>query len=311
MKVLVTGGNGFIGKSLLEAFQSEDYQLVSSIRNSGCDYLGKTKFFPLGNIDGTTDWVELLKNCSIVIHTSGISSEENIDKDDNYFIKTNVDATLNLLKQSIENGVKKFIFLSSVKVNGENTYGVQKFHESDKPQPNSIYARSKYMAEQGIMNLAQESNIEIYILRLPIVYGPGSDNNFMKLVKSIRGSYIFPCFSKYNLRSYLGIDNLIDFIKICIDRDPSEGKLQETFLLSDLKPSSTCKVITTVKKVFDAKVILFPIPDVLVFFLLKLLGKDNLINKIYGNLIVDITKAKKLLAWEPKKNMQQQLRKII
>ena len=311
MKVLVTGGNGFIGKSLLKAFQSESYQLAASVRVSEFNSLGKTKFYTVGNIDGSTDWSELLESCSVVVHTSGVSSDENIDKNDDYFIRTNVDASLNLLKQSIENGVKKFIFLSSIKVNGENTHGVQKFHELDKTKPKGIYAISKYMAEQGIMNLAHNSNIEIYILRLPIVYGAGADNNFMKLVESIRSSYIFPCFSKYNLRSYLGIDNLIDFIKICIERNPSEGKLQEIFLLSDLKPLSTCEVIRTVKKVFDTKVYLLPIPDSLVNSMLKLLGKDNLSNKIYGNLIVDITKAKKILAWEPKKNMQQQLRKII
>jgi len=311
MKILVTGGNGFIGKSLLEVLQSEKYQLVSSIRNNKESNTGKIKFYSLGNIDGETDWSELLKNCSVVVHTSGISSEENICKDDSYFYKTNVDASLNLLEQSIENGVKKFIFLSSVKVNGENTSGSEKFSELDEPKPKGIYAYSKFMAEQGILNLANESNIEIFILRLPIVYGPGSDNNFMKLVKSIKASNIFPCFSKYNLRSYLGMENLTDFIKLCIERGSYEDKFQEIFFVSDLKPASTCKVIKTIKEVSDVKVFLFPIPDLLIYFVFKLIGKDYLYSKIYGNLIVDITKAQKILGWTPKKTMQQQLSKIL
>jgi len=312
MKILITGGSGFIGRNLILNFLDKNYEIYSTVRDDKYLSFKNITFFNFGDIDKNTDWSMLLDKCDIVIHTSAITHNSSKSREDfkKNLVITNIEATENLFQQAVKYRVKKFIFLSSAKVYGENTYANSKFNESHIAIPEDVYSWSKKKADEKILSYGKNRLIDIFIIRATIIYGIGVNNNFSKLIKYVQNFKIFPCFANRNKRSYLALDNLIDFISLCVESKSRSENLQEIFLISDGEVISTCQVIKKIRKIYNTKNIFILIPDSLLVYLAKFFFPKKFANSLVGNFQIEINKAEKKLGWKPKYTMLDQLRKM-
>jgi nucleoside-diphosphate-sugar epimerase len=212
-----------------------------------------------------------------------------------------------LAKQAVEAGVERFIFLSSIGVNGNQNN--QPFLENDIPNPQEPYAISKYEAEQGLLKLAQNSSLEMVIIRPPLVYGNNAPGNFGRLIQWASSKLILPLplGAVNNARSLVAIDNLVSFIAICTLHSKAAN---EIFLISDNDNLSTTQLLKKIAKAFNKKALLLPVPVSWIVFVAKLLGKEADVTRLFSSLIVDSSKARDLLDWHPITTMDEQLCKI-
>ena len=222
------------------------------------------------------------------------------------FRKVNTSGTLNLARQAIESGVKRFIYLSSIKVNGEATLRGSQFTPDDIFVPTDPYALSKYEAEQGLLKLATESQMEVVIIRPPLVYGPGVKANFLSMMKWLHKGIPLPFGSIHNKRSLVALDNLVDLILICIEHPAAANQV---FLVSDGEDLSTTELLSRVDIALGKKPRLLPVNQQLLEFGLKLVGKKDLAQRLCSSLQIDISKAKKLLNWTPPVSVEKGLHK--
>ncbi len=309
INVLVTGATGFIGQALSIELLNQGFNLTVALRK-------KSNFFPdnvnqviIGNFSSNTDWSQILEKIECVVHLAGKahvidkSKESILDE----FKKINTDLTLNLAKQSAEAGVKRFVFLSSIRVNGNQNN--KPFTESDKPNPQEPYAISKYEAERGLSKISKKSSMEVVIIRPPLVYGPNAPGNFGRLVSWAKAKFLLPLplGAVNNRRSLVAIDNLVDFIITCTTHDDAAN---EIFLISDNQDLSTTQLLRKIAKSFDKRVLLLPIPISLMIFVANFLGKKGDAIRLFSSLQVDSSKAQKILGWKSKTTIDAQLTKI-
>jgi nucleoside-diphosphate-sugar epimerase len=305
MQLLVTGANGFVGRALLEAIKASGHHAVPCVRNASGIHGERS----VGSIDDSTDWSHALKGCLGVIHLAArvhVRHESVVDPL-HEFRKTNVAGTLNLARQAAAAGVKRFIFLSSIKVNGESTPVGQAFNTSSTPSPEDPYGVSKWEAEQGLQKIGADTGMEIVIVRPPLVYGAGVKANFSELIRLVDKKWPLPFGAVNNRRSFIAIDNLIDFILICIDHRNAAG---EVFLVSDGDDVSTAELVRRIAMAQGRKVYLWPIPVQMLLTLSWLFGKRQSMARLCGNLQLDNSKALCLLNWQPKIKMNDALKKI-
>ena len=292
MKILVTGASGFIGAAVCRQLTSENQNVLPVYRNAHSSGLN------IGNINGSTNWNSALSNITHVIHTAArvhIMSE-NVAAPLPEFRRVNVEGTLNLARQAAESGVTRFIFISSAKVNGEQTNAGIAFTEEDVLSPDDPYAISKHEAEEGLRHLASETSLEIVIIRPPLVYGPGVKANFLSLMKLISIGFPLPLGRIDNRRSMVSLDNLIDFITTCITHPEAAN---QTFLVSDGEDLSVTQLLRRLASAMDIPSRLIPVPSTWLQLGLSIVGKKSIANRLCGSLQVDITKAKTLLGWSP------------
>jgi nucleoside-diphosphate-sugar epimerase len=299
-KVLITGATGFIGSFLCENFASHGYDVLGMIRNPSKEKILSKVGVPsvvINNISSDTDWHSALKSVKIVIHAAArvhkMKEEDEISL--NLYHEMNTLATLNLVEQAIEAGVEHFIFLSSIKVNGEQTFGCP-FDETMEPNPQDPYGVSKYEAEQLIEKKCQNSNMRYTILRLPLVYGVGVKANFSKLLNLVRRGWPLPLSNINNKRSLLYIGNLFSAILTCV-RNPDVGS--QLFCLSDNDDVSTSRLAKIISNVFNTKTIFFPLPSAIFILLGKLIKKSSTVERLVGSLQVNSAKIRKVLGWNP------------
>lgn len=238
----------------------------------------------------------------------------NADKYDEELIddveKVNFEATIALAQQALERGVKRFVFLSSIKANGEQTDELEKFSEKQNSIPVDFYGHSKYKAEQGLLDLAKNSDMEVVIIRPPLVYGPGVKANFASLVNLVKTSLPLPLGAINNKRSMVAIDNLVDFIALSSDRKRSVKAANQIFVITDDEDVSTTQLLQKIAKAYGKKQWLIPIPVSWMKFMAKLIGKSEMTDRLFGNLQIDCSKAKNLLGWRPVITMDEQLKKM-
>ena len=220
------------------------------------------------------------------------------------FRKVNVDGTLNLARQAATAGVKKFIFLSSIKVNGESTEEEQSFTEDDLPCPEDAYAISKFEAEEGLRYISKNSKMKVIIIRPVLVYGQGVKGNFLSIIRWIRRSVPLPLGGIHNARSFLSLDNLIDFIIVCL-KHPAAGN--HTFIVSDGEDISTTELLSFIADGIGVKIWLIPVPKKFIWIAGRFFGKTDIARRLCCNLRVDISKAKNLLGWTPPINTREGL----
>ena len=290
-KVLVTGSSGFIGSHVIREFFDLGYEVISVSRTD------QSSSFTL-DISGDTDWSDVLDDIDIIVHCAAATHIMKISEDTlNSYKKVNIDGTLNLAEQA-KATVKRFIFLSSVKVNGEETFS-SNFTADDPPNPLDPYARSKKLAEDGLREIAKSSEMEVVIIRPPLVYGKNPKGNLEKLAKFPDTKIPIIPFGlvTFNLRSLLYIGNLVDFIHICIVHKAAGN---ETFLISDDCDLNTVSIISMICEAIKVKPVLLPVPIFLLRLLFKVSGKKDYRSRLIGNLCVDVTKNKQLLGWSPK-----------
>ncbi|MES2675604.1 MAG: SDR family oxidoreductase [Pseudomonadota bacterium] len=296
MRVMVTGAGGFVGSAVLHKLISLDIPVCGVVRTatSGCS----TEVTVKGDMDATTDWADTLKDIDVVVHCAARAHIMD-DKAKNplaAFRKNNVEATLNLCRQAANAGVKRFIFISSVKVNGEATTSNQKFSADDLPAPLDPYGISKWEAEQGLRMLASETGIEVVIIRPPLVYGSRVKGNFQSLLKLAKTGIPLPLGDISNRRSMIFIENLVDFIVLTL-KHPAAAN--ETFLVADEDDLSTAQLLQELRQFMKVPVRIFSVPQICLYCLGSVTRTTAIVERLCGSLCLDVTKTKNMLGWKP------------
>ena len=308
MSILVTGANGFVGKLLVSDLLKKQYDVVGVLRSQN-DNQADVKMAAIGAITAVTDWSTALSAIDVIVHLAARVHVMNDQASDPLaeFRKVNVDGTLNLARQAVKAGVKRFIFVSSIKVNGELTQVDKPFAASDIPCPQDAYGISKYEAEQGLLKLAKETGLEVVIIRPPLIYGGGVKANFASMMKAVKSGFPLPLGAINNKRSFVYVGNLISLILKCIDH-PSAAN--QVFLVSDGRDLSTTELLKVCAQSLDVSPRLLPVPQRFLEVAAKILGKENLAQRLCGNLQVDITKTRQLLDWEPQFTVEDGLKDV-
>jgi nucleoside-diphosphate-sugar epimerase len=311
-KIAITGANGFIGKSLCKTFSKLNRPFVRIVRseNSLKTLNGINTIF-VGDINSNTNWSESLEDCEVIIHCAGKAHV--MDNKDNLYdyYKVNTEGTKNLAEQATQAGVKRLVFLSSIKVNGENTDKInigKKFYYKDMPDPQDVYARSKLEAEKALWEISSRTGLEVVVVRLPLVYGYGAKGNLSRLIKLIKLGIPLPLSIIKNKRSMIGIDNLINLLIRCIDHPKANGK---TFLASDGEDLSTPRLIKLIGSSMGQKAYLFPVPLFLLKILGSIFGKQKEIIRLTESLRIDNNYVKEILDWRPPLSIEESIRKMI
>jgi nucleoside-diphosphate-sugar epimerase len=224
------------------------------------------------------------------------------------FRRVNVDGTLNLARQAAEAGVSRFVFVSSIKVNGEVTQPGKPFRADDEPRPSDDYALSKLEAEQGLLHIAKQTKMELVIVRPPLVYGPGVKANFASLMKFIQLGLPMPLGAVNNSRSLVALSNLVDLLNICLKHPAAANQI---FLASDGEDVSTTELLWRLGKVMNKKVYLMSIPVPIIDLVAAILCKTSVTKRLFSSLQVDIEKTRSLLSWNPPLTLNQGLKKIL
>jgi nucleoside-diphosphate-sugar epimerase len=307
--VLVTGA-GFVGRVLIQELSEIDsVDVIRAVRKHKKTFV-KNNTVEIGDITDKTDWRNILSGVDVIIHT--IARVHIMDDKSSSTIQSymyiNADATLNLARQAAEAGIKRFVFLSSIKVNGEQTLLGRPFTPNDINIPDDPYGLSKYQAEKGLLKIAEETGMEVVIIRPPLVYGPGVKANFASMMSWLKKGIPLPFGAINNKRSLIALDNLVDFIIHCIEHPKAAN---EVFLISDGDDVSTTELLKRTAAAMNTKAFLLPIPESWMRFFAKILGKQDLADRLLGSLQVDSSKAFDLLDWKPVTTMDEQLKKTV
>ena len=284
MKILITGQNGFIGKALFDLLEQQSHQVRGTVRNESKIEQGGD-IVVMGNINSTTDWKNSLTDIEVVIHLANRAHVFNDHAVDPLatFRQVNVDGTIQLAKQAVESGVKRFIFISSIKVNGECTDN-QPFTVNDKPNPQDPYAISKLEAENALREISAKSSMEVVIIRPPLVYGQGVKGNFERLTRLVELGIPLPFASVKNKRSLISLDNLLKILSEVIIHPEVANQI---LLVSDKGSLSTPQLIKKIAVSIGKPTRLFSFPTSLLKIVAKLMGQSNAIERLTGNLQID------------------------
>ena len=295
IKVLVTGVTGFIGSLVAEEASRAGFEIIGVSRRPVGSVYKSVRLDSFEDISGHSGFFQ---NVGVMVHCAArahIMKDEVSDPLAEYR-KVNVEGTLNLARQAAEAGVRRFVFISSIKVNGEQTPLNQPFTAEDSPAPEDAYGISKMEAEQGLQALAAETGMEIVIIRPPLVYGPGVKGNFASMIKLVEKGLPLPLGAIHNKRSLVALDNLVDLIITCIDHPAAANQV---FLAGDGEDLSTTELLEGVAKAMGKPSRLLPVPAGLLMFGATVLGKKAMAQRLLGSLQVDISKARNLLGWQP------------
>jgi nucleoside-diphosphate-sugar epimerase len=300
----VSGANGFVGLRLCQKLLEEGWYVRGAVRSSAAvAKLPKgTEAIQVDAIGPHTDWAGKLDGIDTVIHLAARAHVMKETTDDPLceFRYVNTAGSENLALAAAEAGVRRFLYASSIKVNGENTVG-DPFTEDDEPAPEDLYAVSKWEAEQALQRISSETGLEIVVVRPPLVYGPGVTGNFLRLMQWVDKGIPLPLRMVRNRRSLIGLDNLVDVLVKCIERPEASGQI---FLVADGEELSTPELLRHVAKALGRRSRLFSFPPLLLRVGAKLLRMEDVTNRLCGSLVVDSSKVKKLLSWRPPVSVQ-------
>ena len=309
MNILVTGAKGFVGQSLVNnLLNNKKHEVVAGVRQIPSNMLD-CEYRLISNLENNPILTNVFKDIDVVIHSAArvhIMDDKSADPLTE-FRKVNVEGTLNLARQAVEAGVKRFIFISSIKVNGEGTELGKPYTEDSKPNPIDPYGISKYEAEQGLLALAETTSLEVVIIRPTLVYGENVKGNFHSLMKWTYKGVPLPIGGiKQNLRSLVSVDNLVDFIVNCIEHKNAKN---EVFLISDDDDISTADLLEGISQGLGVKNKALNIPAKFINTAASAIGKSGVAQRLSGSLQVDISKAKTLLGWHPKYSTSESIQK--
>jgi nucleoside-diphosphate-sugar epimerase len=310
MRVLVTGATGFVGRTLAKELRARTgYSVHTSVRRSNHSVDGLAQSTFVCELAPETDWTQVVSGTDVVVHTAArvhVMNDKAVDPPAE-FRRVNVDGTLNLARQAASAGVRRFVFISSIKVNGEVTLAGHPFAADDVPAPQDAYGISKLEAEQGLKQIAVETGMAVVVIRPPLVYGPGVRANFQTLLRTVAWGLPLPLGSVDNRRSLVALDNLVDFIVTCIDHPRAAN---QTFMVSDGEDISTPELIRRMAHAMGRPARLIPMPVWLLKAGATMLGKRDMVQRLLGSLQVDIEKASRLLDWRPPISLDQGLKKV-
>ena len=306
MKVLVTGASGFVGSSLVPRLCDDGHTVVAAFRRESDVALDGVRHVVVGELGSETQWREALQGVDVVVHTAARVHvmDECADDPELLYNRANVDGTEALARQASDAGVRRFVFLSSIKVNGEQTLPGQKFSSRDIPDPRDMYARSKLRAEQALIRVGQASPMDYAIIRPVLVYGPGVRANFAALIKWVAKGLPLPLAGIKNRRSLIALDNLVDVIVRCCEHPAAAN---QTFLVSDGVDLSTSELLQAVGIALGRPARLFPVPEFALRGLAAILGQSTRAARLLDSLQVDLTEVQARLDWQPPVSCAQQL----
>ena len=307
MKVLVTGANGFIGRALCSYLVRHEVQVVPVVRQA-CNVPNAIVL----TAEDEPGWLRALQGCDAVVHLAGKSKLDKTAIDPLSDLReANLTSSVTLYNRTVRAGVRRFVFLSSAKVHGERTTTGQSFSVTDAPAPEDDYALSKLQVEQELWSLAQnQSELELVIIRPPLVYGPGVKGNFASMISWVQKGIPMPLGCLGNKRSMIAVENLSSFIALCADRNCSPKAANCTFLVSDGEAVSTSALLRLIASTFNIKARLFCIPPIVMLYFFRLLGKSSIADRVLGSLVLDDTKSRELLGWTPPITMHEQLQRM-
>lgn len=298
--ILITGANGFVGEHLCAELSDRGLSIRKAVRGHYSNAVS------VGEVGEFTDWQQALVGVDAVVHLAARVHVMNDQSNDplTEFRKVNVKGTLRLAEQAAMAGVKRFVFVSSIKVNGEKTEVGHAFSADDIPNPLDPYGVSKLEAEIALHELAKRVGMEVVIIRPPLVYGPGVKANFLKMMTLLHRGIPLPLGAIHNQRSLVSVGNLVDFIITCCSHPNAAN---QTFLVSDGEDLSTTELARRLGSALNSPARLVPIPSVWIQFAAKLLGKEGFAHRLCDSLRVDISKNQRMLDWVPQVSVDEGL----
>ena len=307
MKVLVTGASGFVGSALCAHLVAKGHTVRGAVRNTQGKPLPGVEYQIVSDMSIGANWREVLTDINVVVHCAArvhVMKEASVDPLA-AFREVNVKGTACLAEQAIDRGAKRFIYISSIKVNGETTSG-HPFKADDTPAPEDPYGISKWEAEQVLREIAEKTGLEVVIIRPPLVYGPGVRANFLRLMQGIMSGVPLPLGAIDNRRSIVALDNLVDLIEDCLNNPQA---INQTFLVSDGDDLSTKALFQRTAVALGRPVRLIPVPVSLLWAMARLFGKSDFAQRLCGSLQVDISKTRDRLSWSPPISVDEALHK--
>lgn len=308
-KILVTGANGFVGTALCASLLEQGYHLRAAMRShfSALTQHPHFEIYPIGEID-QTNWQPLLKDVDLVIHLAARVHQMNdsVKNAEAEYDRVNVRGTEKIAEAALKAGVKRFVFLSSIKVNGEESLP-SGFKEQDEVAPEGFYALSKWEAEQVLIEKTRNTALELVILRTPLVYGKGVKANFAKLIQLVKPALPLPLNGINNKRSFIYIDNLVSALSLVSFHPEAKGNL---YLVADSEMLSTTELIQEIAMAKGFKAKLLPVPQTILRLMAKLLSKEASTKRLLGSLAVDNSKIKTELGWNPPYSLSEGLRRM-
>ena len=302
VKLLITGATGFIGRRLCQAADDKGLRVRMALRRD--DGQGGVV---VGDLGSDTDWSSALEGVDAIVHLAARVHVMDEEAEDPLaeFRKVNVDGTLNLARQAAEAGVKQFVFISSIGVNGNQS--VRQFTADDPPNPVEPYAVSKLEAEEGLRQVEKETGLEVAVIRPTLVYGPNAPGNFGRLVRLVQKGFPLPLGLVNNKRSLVALDNLVDLILTCVHHPAAAG---ETFLVSDGEDLSTPELIRKIARAMGKKPRFVPVPLAMLRLGGRIMGKSAEVERLVGSLQVDIGHTCETLGWKPVVSADEAIEKI-
>ena len=310
--ILVTGANGFVGSALVQRLieDSSLCDVVVTLRRKDILWPKGVKSIQIGDLLSTTDWSKALEevnavvHCAARVHVMHDSTKDHLE----IYRQVNVLGTLNLARQAAKAGVRRFVFLSSIKVNGEITQPGRPFTADDVPAPMDPYGISKQEAEHGLLKIAKQTGMELVIVRSPLVYGPGVKANFASMMRWVDLGLPLPFGAIHNSRSMVALDNLVNMLITCLKHFSAAGQI---FMVSDGRDLSTTELLQHTAEAMGKKIILLPAPTSWLKFCATLIGKRAVSQRLCGFLQVDIEKTRRMLGWTPPFTLEQGIKKTV
>lgn len=302
MNLLVTGATGFVGRSLCAEAAMRGHGVRRAVRAATVAAGDRV----VGDIDVRTDWHAALRGVDVVIHLAArVHVMHETDADPlAAFRAVNAAGTENLARQAVAEGVKRLVYVSSIKVNGESTAAGQAFREDDTPHPQDPYGFSKWEAEQGLHRIAAETGLEVVIVRPPLVYGLGVKGNFAQMLHVLQRGIPLPLASVHNRRSLLYLGNLVDALLLCAKHPAAVGR---TYLVSDGEDVSTADLLRWLGEALGRPARLFPCPSGLLMGVAAISGRRGQAERLLGSLRIDDARIRHELGWCPPYTLQHGL----
>lgn len=308
MAVLITGANGFVGAALCACLRKNGIPVRGAVRALDSQ-LGGAEAVAIGGLSSATDWTEALRRVDRVVHLAArvhVMNDKSLDPLAE-FRRVNVEGTANLARQAAAAGVRRFVYLSSIKVNGEFTELGHPFTADDGPAPEDPYGVSKNEAEQALRQMAADTGMEVVIIRPPLVYGPGVKANFESMMRCLARGVPLPLATvTQNRRSLVALDNLVDLIVTCLNHPAAAN---QTFLASDGEDLSTAELLKRMGAAMGHPALLFRVPPSMLKLGAQVVNKPGIYQRLCGSLQLDIAKTRQMLGWDPPVSVEEGLQR--